>query len=415
MNERPADVETRPAEVLRRLVLPVYLPIIAGTVGLGMLIPVLPLYLAAEDVSLQMTSVVLAGVGIGAALGGLPAGALLARLSERRVMSAALVILAICTAALGVTTMAVGLLALRLASGAANTALRLSRQTYITRRVTFAVRGRAMSLIGGSFRVALLVGPIVGGALVDASGFRATFIVAGVLTLIGIVPVLAPGNELRELDQSPSAPTRPIGLLASLRRHRRLLATGGVVPMLAMTVREGRFVVLPLIGEELGLSATEIGALVTVGTAADLVLFPVAGVMMDRLGRVSTIVPSFALIGAGLVVVGLADTTAAVVVGGAIIGIGNGLGSGSMLTLGSDLAPADSPAQFLAGIGVIQDGGRIVGPLIVGIVGAWLGLSAAAYALAIACAILIAWLLLVIGETSGRPGTLTHQSGGRRR
>ena len=38
-----------------------------------------------------------------------------------------------------------------------------------------------------------------------------------------------------------------------------------------------RFSHVPLIGDELGLGPTAVGALVTVGTAADLLLFPVAG------------------------------------------------------------------------------------------------------------------------------------------
>jgi MFS family permease len=401
VTDQPSD-ELRASATLRRLILPVYLPIIAGTVGLGMLIPVLPLYLAAADLSLQMTSVVLAGLGLGAAIGGLPAGAVLARLSERRVMVGSLLILAICTAVLGFTTTAVGLLGLRLVSGAASNALRLSRQTYITRRVTFDARGRAMSMIGGSFRLALLVGPVLGGTLVDAVGFRSTFMIAGALTAIGIIPVLAPSQELPELAAAQVSNAPQTKLMAALRQHRRLLMVSGMVPMLAMTVREGRFVVLPLIGQELGLSATEIGVLVTVGTAADLVLFPVAGLIMDRLGRLYTVVPAFALIGAGLVVVGFADSTATVVIGGAIIGIGNGLGSGSMLTLGSDLAPPEATAPFLAGIGVIQDSGRVLGPLIVGAVGAWIGLGAAALALAIACAVLIMWMVFVLGETSDR-------------
>ena len=51
------------------------------------------------------------------------------------------------------------------------------------------------------------------------------------------------------------------------------------------------------------------------------------------------------------------------------MGIGNGLGAGTMLTLGSDLAPADAAGPFLAGMALMQGGGRILGALLVGIVG----------------------------------------------
>ncbi len=87
---------------------------------------------------------------------------------------------------------------------------------------------------------------------------------------------------------------------------------------------------------------------------------------------------------------------------GAIIGIGNGLSSGTMLTFGSDLAPADATGPFLAGLAALQDGGRVVGPLLVGIVGAGAGLGAASLALAVVLVAAVVWLVTVVGET-GNP------------
>jgi hypothetical protein len=79
------------------------------------------------------------------------------------------------------------------------------------------------------------------------------------------------------------------------------------------------------------------------------------------------------------------------------------MSAGTMLTLGSDLAPPDATSQFLAGIAVMQDVGRITGPLVVGLVGAWLDLGAASVALACVLGLALLWLLTVIGETSRRP------------
>ena len=146
-------------QVLRRLAMPVFVPIIAGNLGLTMLVPVLPLYLTDSGLSLRLASIVLAALGLGASLGGLPTGALMGRFGERVVLIVAIAVFATSTAVLGVTTTALVLAALRLASGAANGAIRLSRQTYITRRVEVGVRGRAMSMIGGSFRVSLFGRP----------------------------------------------------------------------------------------------------------------------------------------------------------------------------------------------------------------------------------------------------------------
>jgi MFS family permease len=192
---------------------------------------------------------------------------------------------------------------------------------------------------------------------------------------------------------------KQLGLAPAIRAHWRPLLLAGVVPLLVMTVREGRFVVLPLIGDELGLRPTAIGAVITVGTAADLLLFPAAGWIMDRFGRLFAMIPAFSLITVGLVLLGLADDTRAVVLAGAVIGVGNGLSSGSMLTLGSDLAPGDATAPFLAGLAAMQDGGRVVGPLLVGAVAGAASLGTASVVLAGVLVVAMVWLVLVIGET----------------
>ena len=390
-----------PAVTLGRLVLPVYLPVIAGTTGLALLIPVLPLYLKDSGMSLGTTSVVLAAVGLGAALGSLPAGSLIARFGERAVLFGALAALATSTALLGVTTVVIALVALRMAAGASNVAMRLSRQTYIARRVEGERRGRSMAMVGGSFRLSLLVGPLVGGWLADTFGFATTFVIAGVCTAIGLLPpaLVGPNHIAPRRD---AAIVQQFGVVEAMRTHWRLLLLAGVVPLLVMTVREGRFVVLPLISDDLGLSPTAVGAVIAVGTGADLLLFPAAGFIMDRYGRLFAMVPAFGIIAVGLVMLGVADTTTSVVIAGAVIGVGNGLSSGTMLTFGSDLAPADSTGPFLAGLAAMQDGGRVAGPLLVGAVGATAGLGTASIALAVVLIAAVAWLVVVIGETGGR-------------
>lgn len=425
--------EERAVPVLRRLVAPIYLPIMAGTFGVAMLVPVLPLYLEEVGLSLQVTSIVLAGAGMGATLGGLPAGAAIARLGERSTMFAAIAGVAVTTALVGLTGTAFALIGLRLGTGAASSMLRLSRQTYITRRVSTNLRGRAMSLIGGSYRVSLFVGPLLGGVLVDSVGFDATFVVAGAITALGVIPPSLQPSAQRDIDGRDGecdlepdvgfdegierddehrdvrddgfvAGVEPaaLGLFATIRSYRRLLLLVAVVPALTMAVREGRYVVVPLIGDDLGLSPTAVGALVAVGTASDLALFPIAGFVMDRFGRLAAMVPAFSLIAVGLSILGVAETTTMAVVAGAVMGIGNGLSSGALLTLGSDLAPAGSPGPFLAAIAVIQDVGKVLGPLVVGFVGSAASLATASLVLAALMVVVIAWLVFVLGETRGR-------------
>ncbi|HEU5432072.1 MAG TPA: MFS transporter, partial [Thermomicrobiales bacterium] len=63
-------------------------------------------------------------------------------------------------------------------------------------------------------------------------------------------------------------------------------------------------------------------------------------------------------------------------------GFGNGIGSGTMMTLGADLAPRGATGEFLGLWRLIGDVGMAAGPLAVGAVAAAFGLADGAYALA---------------------------------
>jgi MFS family permease len=383
---RPAQIE-----ILRRLAAPVYAPQLASAIGISMLVPVLPLYLTEQGLGFTQTSVVLAAAGMGGVIGSLPSGGLVARFGDRTLMTLALVIMALAAALVGFTTVVVALFALRLAIGAGAAGLRLANQTRITLSVEGTHRGRAMSLMGGSFRLANLIGPLVGGALVDLVGFKATFVVVGVVIGAGLVPATLhrPLPAAPEDSRRAVAAHRP-GVLRALWRHRRLLAKSGPGPALVMTVRSGRLVVVPLIGDQLGLSPTAVGALIAVGTGADLLLFPLAGHVMDRYGRLAI----------GLFVLAAAETTSMVVVAGIIMGVGNGMSAGTMLTLASDLAPPEEPGPFMAAMTAMQDSGRIAGPLAVGWFADAAGLGTSAFVLAVAMFVGIFWIVVVIGETA---------------
>ena len=408
-------------ETLRGLVIPVYLPWMTGGLGVAMLVPVLPVYLKDSGLSFTLVSVVLAATGVGAMLGGLPIGALLARVGENRVMLLSLVLMGGATAALGINTAVIGLTVLRFVHGAGSVGLRLSRQTFVTRKVRADVRGRSLALMGGSMRFATLIGPAIGGVLADQAGYRWTFAISGIITLVGLIPVLASGidkdSDDKGFDDKGFVATvdgdneAKLGLVAALRKHRRALVIGGIGPALVMSVRQGRLIILPLMGNALDLSNTSIGILVAVGTGADLLLFPVAGHLMDRYGRLTAIVPAFSLIGIGLLMLSTADTAATVTIAGAVMGIGNGMSAGTMLTLGTDLAPDDSPGQFLSALASVQNLGRILGPLVVGWFADAVGLRASAVALAGVMFLAITWIVVLIGETSeGHQGRFQRRS-----
>lgn len=368
-----------------------------ATLGAGMVLPVLPLYLEESGLSLGSVGTVLAATGIGVALGGLPASAVAERRGTDRLMLYTVVLMALTTAMIGFTGVAVALVAMRVGYGLGFAGLSQSRQLVVARAVEVGLRGRINSFVGGMHRLAYVLGPALGGWVYDGWGPHPTFLLAGGITAVGLLALVLTGGR----DEHPVAvPADRVRIGPSLWRHRRALLVASLGPLLIAAAREGRYVVVPLIGDELELDPAAIGLLVAVGTAADFLLFPVAGWLMDRFGRLSSMVPAFSLMATGLVVLAAADTVAMAVLGGVVIGLGNGLSAGSMLTLSTDLAPADEPGPFIAGFHTLSGTGNFLGPFAVGWVANAAGLGTAALVLAGMLLVGVAWVALVIGETS---------------
>ena len=381
---------------LRRLVPPLYLPVLMMTLGVGIVLPLVPLYLEDTGLSLSMVGLVVGAFGIGAALVGVPASAFAEWRTNDHLLLIAVAAASTSIVLFGLTEFAAALIVVRFVTGAGFGALGQSRQLFITRGVPLAFRGRVNSGMGGTHRFALVLGPLIGGAVADTWGFATAFASAGVVVALGALFWVVPGGRR---DSEVAADMLPVDVVATLRRHRRAIVRGGIGPMFIQAGREGRYVIIPLVADRLGLSLSEIGALLALGTVVDFVVFPVSGIVMDRFGRLYAIIPAFTVMAIGLVVLGLADTATEVAVASVLIGAGNGVTSGAVLTLGADLAPKGEEGPFLAGFVLVSNLGLLVGPLAVGAVADLAGLDASAFALGAILMAGVVWIAFVVGET----------------
>ena len=254
-------------------------------------------------------------------------------------------------------------------------------------------------MMGGSTRLASFLGPLFGGFMVDLAGFDVAFVVCGAATLAGLIPFMVARRHLPHSERFARPVMRPASLRVALMRHRTLLVLSGIGPALVLTVRQGRNVVVPLIGDDLGLGATAVGALISVGTGADLLLFPISGYLMDRFGRLYAIVPAFSLLGVGMLLLGLSSTASGAIVAGVVMGLGNGMSAGTIATFSVDLAPDEDSGPFLSAMGMMQDLGVVIGPIIVGVLADSAGLGPSAIVLAIVMFVAIAWIIVVVGDT----------------
>ena len=376
----------RARDTVKHLISRVYAPTFSMSFGQGMLIPTLPLFVAelvrdpaSGDVNYTLVAVAIAMFNLGALVWNVPAGLLLTRMPERTGQLIGLSIMALTVLTLALPLPYAVIVSTRLVGGAGMSLWGLSRMQYMLRVTPLPQRGRVMSLFGGINRIGTFASPAVGGVIAGALGFGPLFMAAGAITATGLLATLGS----REAGWAAGAPAthrvNPFrGLGRTLRDHRRNLLAAGAGQVFAQTIRSGRRIVLPLYAAfVLGLDATEVGIVVSASAAIDMTLFPLAGYVMDHFGRKFAIVPSFALFSASMALLSQARDFKGLILVGLLIGFSNGIGSGSMLTLGTDLAPGDRPSEFLSVWRLIGDAGEVGGPVIVGGVADLIGLMLA--------------------------------------
>jgi MFS family permease len=411
----PHTIRRRSALTPSRLALAVYLPTFFLAFGQGVVLPTMPLYATEFTASLSLVSVAVAALAFGTMLADLPAGMLLERLGRRPMMLLGTGLVALSAVGLAVAHVYPELVVYRLIGGAGTACWGISRLAFMTDVVPLASRGRSLSTFGGLQRVGTFVGPVVGGVVAGALGLRASFALAAALavaaTLISAlgVPETRPQNPL-------AARHRWRALGGVLRLRARDFAAAGAAQVFAQMIRSGRQIIVPLYGAEvLGLDVAAVGTVVGIAAVIDMSLFLPAGMLMDRLGRKYASIPSFVVMALGMALVPLASSFAGLLLATAVIGLGNGLGAGTMMTLGADLAPREAAGEFLGLWRLVGDGGAVGGPLAAGGLADGLGFSAAALALALVGLLAAGTIYLAVEETLHRAAPAPDTPGRPRR
>ena len=364
------------------IILPVYVPTFLLSFCTGMLIPILPLYVKAFHVSYAMVGLVLATEGIGRIFGDLPAAVLLNKLGRKNAMVAGVSTVAVAGALLFFAPSVIIVMALRLASGVGGSLWNISRHAYLTDVTLPHQRGRALSIFGGVNRVGSFAGPAAGGGIAALFTLRSPFLAFGAIAILSaLIAALVVEKSSTPLPAPPRGHLRHIGDI--FKAHFRVLLTAGTGQLFAQTIRSARQVLVPLFGADvLGLGYEAVGFIVSISGFVDMAMFYPAGYIMDHYGRKFAIVPCFAVQGLGMACISFASSFVGLLAATCLIGFGNGIGSGTMMTLGADLAPKNAVGEFLGLWRLIGDGGFLGGPLAVGNVADWLGLSPAAYTIA---------------------------------
>lgn len=388
-SSRPREPRT-PAQVLRSLTPSVYAPSLLEFMGLAALMPVVPLLARDLGFSIPQAAALSMIFGLASFLGPIPAGRLISRIGARRalVISGVLLVVANLAAFLmldpalgggGDLTHRLLLIGVLLVMAASTQVWQFGRQFYLGTALPPSMRARGMTLFGGVIRLGEVIGPLLGAVVMAVGSMAWVFLLFALTAAAGTVMIalfLPPGEtgpapSRRRGERRPRSQARGRLDRAVLRR---MVAVGlGISPV--MMARVNRPVIVPLLGDSLGLDPVWISIVFGVSAALEILLVLPAGSLMDRFGRAAVAVPCALLMGAGfllLAVLGIAlqgqgtgPALVALLVPSLLIGLGNGLGSGLVMTLGIDVSPVYDRATYLAWWNTMLGAGRLAAPLIV--------------------------------------------------
>jgi len=361
------------------LILPIYLPALLLSIGAGIISPTLPIYIKSFELSYTLTTFVIA-VGV---VGNIPAGVLVARIGRKPAMLLGLVMIGFSAIGMGTARNIWHLFGAQLVGGVGNALWMLSRHAYMADVIPLAKRGRSIALFGGVNRMGTFAGKF--GAIFLGVNLRLPFFVYTAFAVITLIICFfsIPGTK-QESKAHPQKAQQPYlkQLLHVSKQHFELLATAGIGQVCVQTLRRGCHIIIPLYANDVaGLTTRDVRLVEMISSSVDMSMFPVAGFMMDRFGRRYATVPGIYIFATGMVLMPFTHTFTWLLLAAIVMRFGNGIASGTMMTLGADLAPKEGTGEFLGLWRLTGDFGGSAGPVVVGNIADLFGLGFSGFAL----------------------------------
>ena len=330
-----------------------------------------PLYAKQLGAPVSTAAFIAALMYLGQAIADLPGGWLVHRFGEKRIMcvGAALSLLAMIWRywTRGITGLALSVLLY----GIGTSFVWISRMAWLKQTIDPDRRGYIMSYVGGSLRIAAILGPLVGGFIAEGLGYRSLFVVQGLLNAAALVMFITflPKSSKNGHSYALSVDS---ALVAWRTGRRSIIAAAAGISGLTV-LRSARPILISLRGDALDLGESQIGLILFAGAALDAGLFWISGIVMTRSGRKTAAVACTAILTTSLIFLPTAQGLPGLLLLSLLAGFGNAMGAGINLTISGDLAPSYSPAAFLSfwrfSMGVAGFGGPALAAWAIGIAG----------------------------------------------
>jgi len=347
----------------------------------SMIVPALPVVAQSFDISPGAAAQIITALALGRFAGMPLSGTVLDRLGTRTALTSGPAIA--CGAALlaGITPWFSLILILMFLLGIGESIWVIAREVAGIDLARQDQRGRVLSGFHGINNLGLALGPLFGGWLTEAVGFRAVFFAYAACAVASVfLGALAAHSQTPARHETSS---RRDWSLAALRRRLRglkelfeqidpeLRATYAVLVFATLTSFMHRVTtqsMLPLLATaELGLSPKEVGMLFTISGFSVFAMILPAGFVIDKVGRKWATVPSTGIPAIAFLLIPFTQNFFQLAVLVSFLGIANGLSLGSLATSTFDVVPAGARGRLQAARRTIAEIGGVAAPLFGGL------------------------------------------------
>lgn len=351
--------------------LPISATLFLVGLSVGVVTPAMPFVMTNLGLSSAEYGAVISAFGLAKLVGNVPAAVLVERHGRKPFMTYSMGLLAVGVAGIGVAGSFPALYGLRLCTGLGVAALSTAGTLMVTDLSTPLNRAQTFAPVFSSFSIGSVLGPGIGGYLVDTVGIASTMYIVGLAYLgVGALNrVLLSETALPSRKDNDASTTFVEGLQSAFLQWGQVWNTSPTIRNVIVmncaywiVLAGSQFTILPLLLTKT-FSASSIGQVYTGMAAVQIVGNPIAARVSDQIGRLPVMVAGTTLMGCALAVLpdAMANPYSALPCTLAAWSLGSSMLSSAPLAYVSDRSTVEQRAPTVALLRTAGDLGLLVG------------------------------------------------------
>lgn len=267
----------------------------------------------------------------------------------------------ICSLIYPVLSSVAGFLVLRLAHGFSTGFSPTGVSAYLSDVIPIHKRGEAMGLMGTAGSLGMAGGPAIGGVIANTFGLNTMFYTSSFFAVVSIAILLGIKETLQQ--KQPFS----VSMLNIQKKDlfEPLVLAPCIVMVLAAYAYGAVYTILPDFGEFVGIRNK--GLLFTFLTIASLLVRLLAGKASDHYGRVPVLQVTTVVIVLSMMIIGLASSSAMLILGVTVYGFGQGSASPTLLAWATDLSNEKHKGRGIASLYISMEFGIGIGAFVSGL------------------------------------------------